>query len=110
MWALASSSAHFREKELHIGVPWILGGVILALFEPLYKRAFAAGFSVIVVALTLAYSSQSIMFARVTGGLHAADVCVSCANRHDAAHCCADLPNKHTSADQTGAALSRVHS
>ena len=72
MWALASSSAHFREKELHIGVPWILGGVILALFEPLYKRAFVAGFSVIVVALTLAYYSQSIIFARVTGGSHAA--------------------------------------
>jgi hypothetical protein len=67
MWVVASSSARFKEKELHIGVPWLVGGICLAFFQPLYKRAFEAGFIVIVIALTLAYSSQSVMFARVTG-------------------------------------------
>jgi hypothetical protein len=67
MWVVATSSQHFKEKELHIGVPWMVGGITLIFFEPLYKRSFAAGFSVITIALTLAYSSQSVMFARVTG-------------------------------------------
>lgn len=63
-------NAGFGEKELHIGVPWVVGGFCLMLFQPLYVRAFAAGFIVIVISLTLAYSSQSIMFARVTGERH----------------------------------------
>lgn len=72
MWVIASSSHHFQEKEFHIGMPWVVGGILLAFFEPLYKRAFAAGFCVIVIAITLAYSSQSVMFARVTGEGHSA--------------------------------------
>jgi hypothetical protein len=67
MWIWASSSHRFGEKDFHIGVPWIVGGVVLAFFELLYKVSFVAGFSVIASALTLAYSSQSVMFARVTG-------------------------------------------
>lgn len=67
MWVMASSSHKFKEKEFHIGVPWMVGGIALAFFEPLYKSSFAAGFSVITIALTLAYSTQSVMFARVTG-------------------------------------------
>jgi hypothetical protein len=67
MWAVASSSHHFKEKEFHIGMPWMIGGICLTFFEPLYKASFEAGFGVIVIALTLAYSSQSVTFARVTG-------------------------------------------
>jgi hypothetical protein len=67
MWLMANSSNYFNEKEFHIGVPWVIGGICLTFFEPLYKRSFAAGFSVIVIALTLAYATDSVMFARVTG-------------------------------------------
>lgn len=48
-------------------MPWVIGGISLTFFAPLYKASFAAGFGVIVIALTLAYSSQSVIFARVTG-------------------------------------------
>lgn len=68
MWWMAHSSHRFKEKDLHIGLPWIVGGICLAVFEPLYKRSFAAGFSMIVVALALAYCTDSVMFARVAGG------------------------------------------
>jgi len=67
MYVMAASSHRFREKDFHIGVPYMIGGICLTLFEPLYKRSFVAGFGVIVIALTLAYSSDSVMFARVAG-------------------------------------------
>ena len=67
MFIVASSSHRFREKDFHIGVPYMIGGICLSFFEPLYKRSFTAGFSVIVIALTLAYSCDSVMFARVAG-------------------------------------------
>jgi hypothetical protein len=73
MWIMASSSHRFREKEFHVGIPYVLGGICLACFEPLYKRSFAAGFIVIVAALTLAYSSDSVFFSRLTGKPHKAD-------------------------------------
>lgn len=69
MWLLACSSHHFREKEFHIGVPWMVGGIVLTFFKPLFNTSFVAGFAVIALAITLAYSSQSVMFARVTGRL-----------------------------------------
>lgn len=77
MWLMACSSHKFKEKELHIGTPWMVGGICLAFFEPVYRQSFAGGFSVIVIALTLAYSSQSVMFARVTGEQGCVPVCHS---------------------------------
>jgi hypothetical protein len=64
---VAHSSHHYREKDFHIGIPYLVGGICLAIFEPLYRRSFAAGFSVIVIALALAYCCDSVMFARVAG-------------------------------------------
>jgi hypothetical protein len=79
MWTVAWSSARFKEKDLHTGVPWMFGGVCLALFAPLYRASFAAGFAVIVLALTSAYSSQSVIFARVTGGQRGGvGACMAC--------------------------------
>lgn len=71
MWWIANSSHRFREKDFHIGIPWVIGGVCLAIFEPLYKRSFAAGFSMIVIAIVLAYCTDSVMFARVAECLDA---------------------------------------
>jgi hypothetical protein len=68
MWAVACSSHHFKEKPLHVGVPWVVGGMELTFFEPVFRAAFAGGFVIITIALTLAYSSQNVCFARVTGG------------------------------------------
>jgi hypothetical protein len=48
-------------------LPQVIGGICLAIFEPLYKRSFAAGFSMIVIAIVLAYCTDSVMFARVAG-------------------------------------------
>lgn len=69
MWAVAWCSARFDEKDLHTGLPWVAGGVCLTFFAPLYSKSFGAGFAVIVAALTCAYSSQSVIFARVTESL-----------------------------------------
>lgn len=41
------------------------------MFEPLYKRSFSGGFSMIVIALTLAYCTDSVVFARVAETLDA---------------------------------------
>lgn len=71
MAAMAWSSHRFNERDFHVGLPWMFGGVCLALFAPLYRASFAAGFAVITIALTCAYSSQSVMFARVTASLDA---------------------------------------
>ncbi|KAI8465365.1 MAG: major facilitator superfamily domain-containing protein [Monoraphidium minutum] len=69
MWLAAWSSHRCQERCLHAGVPWLFGGLLLAFFAPLYQRSFGAGFAVIVIALTCAYSSQSVVFARVTESL-----------------------------------------
>lgn len=69
MWAVAWLSSRNGEKDLHISAPWLVGGLLLALFSPLYKASFGAGVAVIVAALACAYSSQSVAFARVTEAL-----------------------------------------
>jgi hypothetical protein len=73
MWIMASSSHRFREKEFHVGIPYVLGGICLTCFEPLYKRSFAAGFTAIVGALMLAYCSDSVFFSRLAGKPQYAD-------------------------------------
>ncbi|KAF8068182.1 abaQ [Scenedesmus sp. PABB004] len=65
MVANAWSANRLRERTLHVALPCIFGGVVLACFEPLYRAAFVAGFVVIVIAISSAYSGQSVMFARV---------------------------------------------
>jgi hypothetical protein len=66
MWLNTWSAVRLRERTLH-GVPCIFCGILLALFEPLYRAAFAAGFAALVMAIACAYCGQSSMFARVTG-------------------------------------------
>jgi hypothetical protein len=45
----------------------VFGGIVLALFKELYVANFVAGFAAIVIAMTCAYSGQSVMFAKITG-------------------------------------------
>jgi hypothetical protein len=51
MWLNTWSAVRLGERTLHVGVPCIFGGVLLALFEPLYRAAFAAGFAVLAIAI-----------------------------------------------------------
>jgi hypothetical protein len=67
MWLNTWSAVRLGERTLHVGVRCVVGGVLLALFEPLYRAAFAAGFAVLAIAIACAYCGQSSMFARVTG-------------------------------------------
>lgn len=66
MWTVAWSSQKLQERDLHAGIPCIFGGVCLAFFAPLYRVSFVAGFAVIAIALSSAYSCQGVVFARVT--------------------------------------------
>jgi hypothetical protein len=68
MWTTAWSSERHRERTLHVGLPCVFGGIVLALFKELYVASFVAGFAAIVIAMTCAYSGQSVMFAKITGG------------------------------------------
>lgn len=67
MWLLAWSSARCKERTLHVALPSIFGGVVLSLFAPLYIASSIAGFAVIAIAIASAYSTQSVMYAKVTG-------------------------------------------
>jgi hypothetical protein len=67
MWTTAWSSERHRERTLHVGLPCVFGGIVLAFFKELYVASFVAGFAAIVIAMTCAYSGQSVMFAKITG-------------------------------------------
>eukprot|EP00878_Enallax_costatus_P014248 GHUV01014903.1.p1 GENE.GHUV01014903.1~~GHUV01014903.1.p1 ORF type:complete len:424 (+),score=46.11 GHUV01014903.1:395-1666(+) len=69
MWVSAWSSHRFQERTLHIGIPAVFGGIVLSLFAPLYTASFVAGFAVISIAITSAYATQSVMYAKVTDAL-----------------------------------------
>uniref|UniRef100_A0A383VEN5 Major facilitator superfamily (MFS) profile domain-containing protein n=1 Tax=Tetradesmus obliquus TaxID=3088 RepID=A0A383VEN5_TETOB len=69
MWLNTWSASLLRERTLHVGLPCVFGGILLALFQPMYSASFAGGFSVLVIAIACAYSGQSNMFARVTESL-----------------------------------------
>jgi hypothetical protein len=56
-----------NEKNWHVAVPYLIGGVALTLFTPLYKASFIAGFVILVVALTFANAAMGVINARVVG-------------------------------------------
>jgi hypothetical protein len=58
-----------NEKNWHVAVPYLIGGVALTLFTPMYKASFIAGFVTLVVALTFANAAMGVINARVVGEL-----------------------------------------
>lgn len=56
-----------NEKNWHVAVPYLIGGIALTLFTPLYKVSFTAGFVILVVALTFANAAMGVINARVVG-------------------------------------------
>jgi MFS family permease len=62
------------EKNWHVAVPYLIGGVALTLFTPLYKASFIAGFATLVVALTFANAAMGVINARVVGELRMAQL------------------------------------
>jgi hypothetical protein len=58
-----------NEKNWHVAVPYLIGGVALTLFTPMYKASFIAGFVTLVVALTFANAAMGVINARVVGKL-----------------------------------------
>jgi hypothetical protein len=58
-----------NEKNWHVAVPYLIGGVALTLFTPMYKASFIAGFVTLVVALTFANAATGVINARVVGEL-----------------------------------------
>lgn len=57
-----------NEKNWHVAVPYLVGGVVLTLFTPLYSKAsFAAGFAVLVVSVTFANAAAGVINSRVVG-------------------------------------------
>uniref|UniRef100_A0A383W9P8 Major facilitator superfamily (MFS) profile domain-containing protein n=1 Tax=Tetradesmus obliquus TaxID=3088 RepID=A0A383W9P8_TETOB len=66
MWSTAWSSERHKERTLHVGLPCVVGGIVLAFFKELYVANFVAGFAAIVIAMACAYSGQSVMFAKIT--------------------------------------------
>ncbi|WIA31173.1 hypothetical protein OEZ86_001180 [Tetradesmus obliquus] len=66
MWSTAWSSERHKERTLHVGLPCVVGGIVLAFFKELYVANFVAGFAAIVIAMACAYSGQSVMYAKIT--------------------------------------------
>jgi hypothetical protein len=66
--AVAWHADRVNERALHTGVPFVLGGVMLAAFSALTKLSFTAGFAGLVVAMACAYGGQSTLLASVAGG------------------------------------------
>ncbi|KAF6256298.1 major facilitator superfamily domain-containing protein, partial [Scenedesmus sp. NREL 46B-D3] len=57
------------EKNWHVAVPYLIGGVALTLFTPLYTALFIAGFITLVLALTFANAAMGVINARVVAAL-----------------------------------------
>lgn len=55
------------EKNWHVAVPYLIGGVALTLFTPLYTASFIAGFITLVLAITFANAAMGVINARVVG-------------------------------------------
>lgn len=62
-----------NEKNWHVAVPYLIGGIALTLFTPLYKVSFTAGFVILVVALTFANAAMGVINARVVAALNTKD-------------------------------------
>lgn len=65
--AVAAHADWRKEKTAHVGVPYVLGAVVLACFGPAARASPAAGFAMLTLAMGLAYGGQSTMCARVAG-------------------------------------------
>jgi MFS family permease len=73
--AVAWHADRVNERLLHTGVPYVLGGVVLACFSVLTRVSFAAGFAGLVVTMACAYGGQSPLLASVAGEVTA--ICCS---------------------------------
>jgi hypothetical protein len=56
-----------KERHLHIAVPWLMAGVLLAVFGPANAVSFAVGFAALVVAKTLASASSGVFSSLLVG-------------------------------------------
>lgn len=65
--ACAWNSDRTRERSRHVWVPWLLAGGLLASFGAVARRSVPGGFAVLTVSLGLAFSAQSVVFARASG-------------------------------------------
>jgi MFS family permease len=73
--AVAWHADRVNERLLHTGVPFVLGGVVLACFSVLTRVSFAAGFAGLVVTMACTYGGQSPLLASVAGEMTA--ICCS---------------------------------
>lgn len=67
MLLVAWHSDRVNEKALHVAVPYIIGGVVLACYTPMASISFVAGFVNIVIALTAANAAIGVISSRVVG-------------------------------------------
>lgn len=56
-----------NERHLHVALPWIISGVLLAMFGPMTAISFIAGFVALVLAKTLSAASSGVMSSLLVG-------------------------------------------
>lgn len=56
-----------NEKHLHVALPWMLSGALLALFVPMVAISFVAGFVTLVLAKTFSAASSGVMSSLLVG-------------------------------------------
>jgi hypothetical protein len=64
---VAWHSDRVSEKTAHVGVPYVLGAVVLATFGAATRRSGVGGFVVLTLSMGLLWGGQSTMCARVVG-------------------------------------------
>jgi ACS family tartrate transporter-like MFS transporter len=65
--AVAWHADRRKEKTLHVGVPYVVGGAVLACFGPVVRVSPSGGFVMLTAAMGFAFGGQSTMCARVAG-------------------------------------------
>ncbi|GBF93031.1 MFS transporter [Raphidocelis subcapitata] len=55
------------ERTIHVAVPWLTGGVVLACFGAVARRSIVGGFVMLTAAMGLAFSGQSVLVTRAAG-------------------------------------------
>lgn len=55
------------EKTAHVGVPYVIGAVVLCCFGPVASVSTRGGFAMLTLAMAFAFGGQSTMCARVAG-------------------------------------------
>lgn len=64
---VAWHSDRVREKTAHVGLPYVVGAVVLACFGPVVRVSTVGGFVMLTAAMGCAFGGQSTMCARVAG-------------------------------------------